>query len=1180
MFFAKSGNSVTLPPSFITQNLASNPSHSAWVSANAGTGKTKVLTDRVLRLLLSGAKPGAILCLTFTKAAAAEMRERIHRQLGVWATASDERLIADITALTGASPESSLLPQARRLFAEILDLPGGLSIQTLHAFCQSLMQRFPLEAGILPGFELMDDLQTAALLREVRGRLLHQTAEDATYRPDVAQALDALSWRVSEHGMSGFLQEMIGQRDKIARLLQTHAGREGAMKALCQALALPYPTPLDDQNDTLLHAFISDLPREKLLRIHAAMEQGSAANKTLAEILARWLSAPDAEKIRTFDEYERLFLTQQKEPKKLQNVLTQKGQESEPNAADWILTEQERLLRLSRHQTALMLYHSTGYMLIIAEALLKAYDALKHARGLLDYSDLIRASVRLLSQESIAPWVLYKLDNSIDHLLVDEAQDTSPEQWELVDILTREFFVGASARDIERTLFVVGDEKQSIYRFQGADPKVFSQMHDLLSNRANEAAKGWHSLVLDRSFRSTEAVLNIVDEVFKEEALHRAVTSSSEPISHAVHRTGQPGRVELWPLVPHPSHEEKDKDEDSSWPLPLAQTGLFSPHTVLAEHIAKTIRSWLDEGRMLETKARAITPGDIMILVRKRGVLMGLLVGALKKHGIPVAGIDRVALHDSLAVMDVLALSSFLLLPQDDLTLATVLKSPLVGLDEKALFDLSYDRGKTSLWERLQSHKITPPYTHAHQYLSDLLREADALSPCALLSHILYRKGGKKALTARLGYDIHEPLEELLNLALEYEQTHTASLQGFLAWIAHHRSDIKRDSEQGRNAVRVLTVHGAKGLQAPIVFLPDTTSPPSNGAGNKSPILWNANPPLALWAANSKEHTELYKELKDAVKHADEEESLRLLYVALTRAEDRLYVGGLAPYKNLHECSWYKLLEKALTAQGAQAPSDGIAFAWQEESSCAAYGTALGTTRAETVIATPQEIVLPKHFLHPAMPDSIAELLTPSHATKAPLSSPLDSTTSRAITHGTLTHILLQYLPGISLTQREQAGKNYLHREGANLSDSEQQNILRTALKILEHPDYAFLFGTNSRAETPIVGKVRAHPYSGQVDRLVIEPARVVIIDYKTGIAPSSSGQAPTSYLRQMAIYQAIVAQIYPEKPVKCALLWTSAPMLMWLEDSLLTSHLPEDRHTPACERKQKPEQLALEWGS
>ena len=1127
------------------QLKASDPRASVWVSASAGTGKTKVLTDRVLRLLLSGTEPERILCLTFTKAAAAEMAIRLDESLGAWTGLSDRALAKQLSNLTGAKPDSDQLKLARQLFARVLDTPGGLKVQTIHSFCQSLLGRFPLEAGLAPHFRVMDERTAAELLEVARAEVLSGAGDGGEAHIDAA--IGTVAALTDEHGFAELMVELARDRGRIEQHVRRSGGVPGAIAGLRGRLGLAG----GETREAVLTAACAQgsFDGEGLRRAAAALAQGAKTDHKHGALIANWLDDP-ATRGKSFDDYCLAFL--KKDGGRRDKLIGKAAGQRTPEAGMALEAEARRLEAVRRRLKAIAVADSTAALLGLAEALLGAYRGEKRRRALLDYDDLILLARDLLRREGIAPWVLYKLDGGLDHILLDEGQDTNPEQWQVVAALAEEFFAGEGARQGTRTVFAVGDAKQSIYSFQRADPDVFGHMRDHFARRVTAAEQIWRPLPLVRSYRSVPAVLQVVDEVFADD--HARDGLFSDQIEHIPDRIGQGGLVELWP----PEVPEKSNG-DERWRPPVRQEPGDSPHARLAERIAGRIDDWLRRGEVLKAHGRAMTAGDVMILVQRRAPFVEEMVRALKSRDIAVAGVDRMILGQQLAVMDLVALGQFLLLPEDDLNLAVVLKGPLIGLDEEALFELAHDRGRNSLWRSLRGHRdVDERFARAQDYLADLLGRVDTIAPYELYAEVLGRLGGRRRLIARLGPEAGDPIEEFLGLALAYERTHPPSLQGFLHWIESGRAEVRRDMEQGRDEVRVITVHGAKGLEAPVVFLPDTCRVPQQ----HERLLWLADGSggkggeTLLWPAQAAREDELSTAARDRARERRRQEYHRLLYVAMTRAEDRLYVCGWETRQGRGEGCWYDLVRSAMESMAEQVALEddrrGLRYvspqeAEPKESRAEEAGVGRPPPLPRWAREAPAPEPLPPKPLAPSAPEE-----------DVPARSPLGAGNGKGFSRGRLVHRLLELLPELAPERRAEAAQRFLASPAHGLRAAEQAEIAAETLAVLEDPAFAPLFGPGSRAEVALAGVVGGRAISGQVDRLLIGGRDVLVVDYKSNRPPPLGEQeVPRAYLKQMAAYRALLRLIYPTRKVRCALLWTDGPRLMGLSETALNAASP-----------------------
>ncbi|MDB5394162.1 MAG: helicase, UvrD [Rhodospirillales bacterium] len=1123
---------------------ASNPRVSAWVDASAGTGKTTVLTDRVLRLLLDGASPDRILCITFTRAAAAEMANRIIDRLGQWAVMDDGALVDRLYELTGERPNADVQTRARQLFAAIVDAPAGFRIQTIHAFCQSVLRRFPLEAGLAPHFDLLDDRTAGELLAESRQSVLADAGREP--RGPLGRALAVLVDYMDERGFAALIQAVLTARRKLTRSFEAHGGVGLVIPRMRRGLGLE---PGETQAAILDEACRDEaVDCTGLRQACAVLGNGSATDQRRAEGIAAWIAAAD--RSARWTDYIAQFLTAKGEPHG-----TYARTKAHKAMAHILEPEALRLVKVLNRLRCAATATATEAMLVVADAIFRHYEAQKSARALLDYDDLIDVTRRLV--ESDAAWVLYKLDGGIDHLLVDEAQDTNPEQWGIIQALAAEFFAGQGACDNDRTIFVVGDGKQSIYSFQGADPTALGPMRRHFEGQLANIEKILQPVDLTRSFRSTEPVLRLVDGVFANpEAAGGVHEDPDNPLKHDLSRVDAPGLVELWPaFVP-----EEIEETDEPWPVLQSLRPGRDPEHALADRIALTIQGWLDRRETLGNSGAPIGPGDIMILVRRRTRFVAPMVRALKARGVPVAGVDRLALTEPLAIRDLMALGRFLLLPEDDLTLAALLKSPLIGLDEDRLFTLAHGRRGT-LWTALLTAAETDAvsFEPTRAWLAKLLAGVDLARPFELYAGVLAVPcpgdtlgSGRRALWRRLGPDALDPLDEFLSAALDYERRHAPTLEGFIGWLEASDAEIKRELAGRGDAVRIVTVHGAKGLEAPIVFMPDTMQVPAPNTGPQ--LLWldmdGDDRAVPYWSPRADLRPTLCGALGAANHEAGLREYRRLLYVALTRARDRLYIAGWHGKRVPPAGHWYGLVDAGMRALNALEIEDAdgtlLRIDYAGTGKTAAHA---GGLPAVTRLPLPEWARLaPRAEPRPFVPLAPSRIELPGAADPA-VRSPATSDESGRLRRGRAMHRLLQLLPDIPAADRAAAASRLL----PDFPHEEQAWMVGAAVAVIDSPDCARFFGPTSRAEVPIVGRIGVRGVAGRIDRLLVESDRVTVVDFKSGRVPLSGAKdVPATYLAQMAAYRAVLRQIYPDRAIHLVLVWTDGPAAVTLEPSAL----------------------------
>jgi ATP-dependent helicase/nuclease subunit A len=1083
------------------QIFAADPARNTWLSANAGSGKTRVLTDRVARLLLNGVEPQRILCLTYTKAAASEMQNRLFKRLGEWAMKPDDALCTALADLGETDLSPDRLSRARQLFARAIESPGGLRIQTIHSFCASLLRRFPLEAGVPPGFAEMDDRAA----RQMRAEIVEELA-DGPAAPVVRRLA-----QVQNGEDFGTLVEQIAR----------HRAAFAAPLTRADALRL-FDLPAEVTDDHFVKIAFRGTEDWLIAQCLPVLRAGSKTMQDLAAALAgvRADAPGRADLAVLYDE----LLRRDGEPN-FAKVPTTKVRTALGTLSQDFDDLMQRVADARAAERALSAAEKTLALHDFAAAFLPVYAARKASRGLLDFDDLIARAKDLLTDPGLAAWVLYRLDGSIDHILVDEAQDTSPEQWQLIEALAAELISGEGASQRPRSLFVVGDKKQSIYSFQGADVAAFDRMRGHFASRL-EGGPGLETSALEHSFRSSRAVLDVVDATFTPDQ-QQALGGASH---HLAFNDGLAGRVDVWPVI-----EETKADEPGPWFDPIDIKHPEDPDVVLARQIAEWICDRVTKGEQIPQArggARPVHYGDFLILVQRRSDLFHEIIRACKALDLPIAGADRLKLGGELAVKDLAALLAFLDTPEDDLSLAAVLRSPLCGWSEAELFHLANPR-RGYLWEALRDD---PGHDATRAFLNDMRGQADFLRPYDLIERVLHRHDGRRKLVGRLGTEAEDGIDELLAQALSYETSEVPSLTGFLAWMQTDDVEVKRQLDGEGHRIRVMTVHGAKGLEAEIVILPDTCD---RAPQDRDQIYHLADGP-PVWKVAKDESPALIAAERAARQARDAAERLRLLYVAMTRARCWLVVAGAG--KTSQEACWMNLVRAGVQAAGASDVGDGI------------LRHAFGDWPApvdRTPIA-PVDTPLPAWATLPA-PDPLraAKTLSPSDlggAKALPGEPAWPEAEARA--RGTALHLLLERLPAMDPAL-------WPAHAATLLEDPYRADALTEAQRVLTHPDLAPLFGTDTLTEVAVTAPWGDRTLAGSVDRLVLSPDRVLIIDYKSNtLIPDRPELIPEGVLRQLGAYAQMLAQVYPDRRIETAVLWTKAPLLMPVDPEIVRAAL------------------------
>ncbi len=1139
----------------LAQAAASDPKASAWVSANAGSGKTHVLAQRAIRLLLAGEPPARILCLTFTKAAAAHMANQVLNTLREWVGLDDDALDRRLAALDARPKSDARRAAARRLFATAIETPGGLKVQTIHAFCDRVLHQFPFEARVPAGFEVLDEVGESELLNRVRNAVLLDATNDRA--GELGRAFATAVAVASDKSLSEVFDEAVRARRSLRVLLQS-GGLEQTRRGIASALGLALHDSLEGIEKEIASG--KHLPRSEWASVAAKLQALSGNARTRGACLAE---AAAAEREAAIDLYLSVFFTNEGSLRAESQFGSAALRAEHPVLFQRLFDERDRLPKLLEKRRAATALDRTHALYVIARAMIERYEEMKRARGVLDYDDLIGRTVDLLTNETAA-WVHYKLDGGIDHILIDEAQDTSPEQWRIVEKLAEEFFAGDGARPSRiRTIFAVGDEKQSIFAFQGADPAGFHRMRLQFKKRLSDVGRAFHDGRLDLSFRSAAGIVKAVDTVFArpEAFLGLSKDPDEKNTVHQAIRGDVPALVEIWDTVTPP----RESEDELAWDAPLNAQSETSAPALLALRIAKAVKSWLAGGIVIgdpqSDVPRAPDAGDIIVLVRQRGPLFEAILRTLKNEGIAVAGADRLKLAEHLAIMDIAALGDALLLESDDLALACALKSPLLGFDDDDLFRLAHGRTGTLSQALTQAASADARIARAQQKIARWREEARALRPFDFLSRMLGRDGGREQILGRLGAEAADALDELLAHALAYEAIETPSLQGFLAFLRRSGSQVKRDLEVKSAAVRVMTVHGAKGLEAPVVVLADTTFVPE---GRNDPWLL----PIAkgtdtrgfVWALAEKDDSHALGLARKAVRDAEEEEHRRLLYVALTRARDALIVCGCETKRHekagLQEKCWYRLVRDALAPELEECRDTGYGFdgvwRWRPEDK--------RRIEARSVEVKPERS-LPAWLRAPAASDFgiaprrlVPSKLLPKEQKGGATGAQADLAAKR---RGTIIHRLLQELPRFSAESRSAEAARFLAKTASDLADVTRGNLVAEALAVLDHPEFAILFGPQSRGEVELLGRLAGSSGEDErvrrIDRLVVMPDSILIADYKTDVRPPARPEdAPEAYLAQLARYRALLGQSLPGRAMRAFLVWTAGPVIQEVPQNLL----------------------------
>jgi len=1087
------------------QAKASDPAASVFVSANAGTGKTKLLTDRVLRLLLSGAPADAILCVTYTRAAAAEMRNRIFKRLADWAIIPAKALGEDLENMGIHTPSQDMRRRARSLFAEILDNDDGPRVETVHSFCQSILRRFPIEAGVAPHVQLADDDEQSRLKAMARANILYHPSPELA--ASVLLIAEAVSEGRADEIVNDFINRAVGldSPDCLAQIESHFRDDLGVVSA-------------DTERDMLM-ARLDLIQVEKLRAVSVALQ----TSKSKIQIdrgakMAVWLAQTGEGRIEKLSFLVDALFSAGNPRKQLSNADIRK---TSPQIDAIQKQAIETIKPLLPDRAAQICRDRTMALYRFGMAFNQEYSRLKTQRGLLDYNDLITRTNNLLAASEAAQWVAWKLDNGIQHLLIDEAQDTSPAQWKLLRRLVDEFFDGegasphraSTATSLPRTMFAVGDFKQSIYSFQGADPLVMNQNRSELSGRAKAIQADFRDVPLSVSFRSASPILDLVNKTIPD------LGGIDDFTTHEMARSGAGGFVELWPVV-------KGNDD-------------FGAEMLAATHLARRVKSWI--GKRHLPSGDLVGAGDILILLRKRGRFFELLLSALQIANVQVAGADRMQLAEQIEIQDLLALGDVMHLADDDLQLAAVLKSPLFGMSEDQLYDLAYNRGKASLMSRLMAHRgADGALGKMADQLARWQSRAEYESVFGFFSFVLV-DGGRQKFRDRLGRAVDESLDHFLNLAQNFALGGGVSLLEFLTAIRSSGGEVKRDMDaSGTDEVRIMTIHGAKGLEAPIVILPDMLA----SRGKSEPVLPAADGSVHYWLPPSDlARPAFVDEARQAATTLRTEEDNRLLYVAMTRARDGLVIGGWEKPNGVRRLdgSDYALLSAAIKAtKTAIENEDGTVSITAEQTA------KIDDKREKEPKLPPKKPVddAADWLFRPApMDDKSGRPIRPSQpgldhdpqSLAAGVAKQTAQSRQIGLAYGKLAHRLLEQLPATDAAVRRDRAVQ-IAGQSRDVPDAMAASLIDKLLTLIDLPAFAPLFSKDALVEVPINGRLNGIGIAGQIDRLFIDDKRIILADFKTGQPRENA--IPRSYLHQMALYDGLLQKIYPGRDIECWLVW------------------------------------------
>ena len=1121
---------------------AADPQRNATVHASAGTGKTWLLVTRILRLLLAGARPDSILAVTFTRKAAAEMQERVSGRLHELMCAAPEQLDARL-AEVGITADANTRKRARQLYEEILFNPYALRTTTFHAFCQELLQRFPLEAGVAPGFELSET--TGLLEQQAWDALVTETAGKSG---PIATALDNLI-----AGCDGLGNVQTALRSLLSHRSDWWAYVQGQSDPLAYARRqLEQLLEVDAATDPLA-GFPNDRQREALTAFAALLGRNTTSTNTRdANILAEALLAPPSP-AEFHAAIKPVFLTQKNEPRSRKASKAQCKRLGEADEQQFIALHHricDELLAIEDCIARRNTLNTTVAWITAGVQLLTHYQRIKQEQRLLDFSDLEWQACALLNRSQHAAWVQYKLDTRIDHLLVDEFQDTNPTQWQLLLPLLQELAAGNEERS--RSVFLVGDTKQSIYSFRRANPALLGEASHWLDQHLQA-----ENHPLDASRRSAQAIIDCVNTVFGSEPLKQRIGSFN---THTTHLPDVYGRVELLPLI----------TADAA-PAAVAAAGLRNPlqtprpasedrrYTREGQMIAGEIQSLLasDTPVTRDGETRALRYGDIIILLRQR-THADAYEQALRELRIPYQSASKGTLLDNIEIRDLECLLNLLISPHDNLALAQVLRSPVFGLDSEQLIPLAaaasgswYERLATlataqqapfaGIYKLLERWRALTGRIPVHDLIDRIFHDAEIVPR--------YAAAFPPALRPR----VRASLTRFIELALEIDNGRYPSLPRFLEQLNRLRQseqdqpDEHAPEDTDNDRVRLMTIHGAKGLEAPVIFLADTATVKKAGHAYTALVDWPGDrdrPAHFLLAGTLAKLDSVSRNLLERQAQEALREDANLLYVAITRARQYLYISGSLPDRG-GDGSWYQLVSAALadwdhTEGGGCAHASGQPATPQADTPASLVNIAVDPRLSEIIPVTHSQMqIAPSR----ATPGTIAETAT-------------QSGDADGRERGIAMHLMLQSLSAQTLPVTDTLPLAVASAIGREPDDPEAQDWWQEALQTWHHPACAFLFDPSrfdqAYNEVPVQyldGDVLVY---GIIDRLVLSGNKVYVVDYKThrSAATDTLSELVDNYREQMRLYAMGIAKLWPEKDVRPYLLFTACRELVAMDDS------------------------------
>ena len=1051
------------------QKEAINIKHSIWVEANAGTGKTKILIDRVLCLLLNNIHPNKILCLTFTKAAAAEMKMRLLDKLSSWSIMPEQDLIIEIKAL---GFNNKYINRAKHLLSIVMQTNNQMNIQTMHSFCHDLLLKFPIESGISPYFNIIDESDKEQLLEQAWNEIIGNNYNDNDkniIKPSILY-LAALN---SELELKQIIKNIINQKNKINL-------EQDFLNKIANILHLT-PNQLNYQ-DYVRHickpnAFIIN-NLQLIITLFKASNKKTLIN--YAQITENWLNHSINQRITNLQEYLSIYITKQGKLRKLERFIEN----------DHITIEQNRIAIIYNKLLAIQIYESTSHLFIVAQKIMQQYTKIKNKICSIDFDDQILHVNNLLNDLTPA-WILSKLDNQFEHILVDEAQDLNPQQWKIIDFFVTEYF---SYPEKQATLFIVGDRKQSIYSFRGSSQYEFDKRFYIYKKLAQQYKFSFKKISMNVSFRSQNNILQLVDKVFTDARAKQGVLNTKDSLKHYSYTNDNNGEITIMPLCYHDYTQHNDYlDESAEYKIDNQE--------LTAKNIAQHINNILQNDQ--------IEPKDILVLVRNRSSIVDYLCKYLKNFSIPTCSIDNSNINKESVIQDIIVVIKTILLPEDDFSITCLLKGPFIGFNEDQIFDLAFKRGNKTIWQQIQKNKSDHLiYQQAYNFITTIIKQKHC-NPYKFICYLLETMSGYDKLIYYFGEHIIDSINELLNLALYYEQNFCISLEGFVHWLNNNETSRSNARDLSRNAVQIMTVHGTKGLQAKIVFLADANRNNSIHNQDKKLILHND---VFFYLTNSTLINSI-PEINYQQQENNRQENNRLLYVALTRAAQSLYIYGWN--EKITANSWYDLINNNITNTNNTLP--------------------IITNNSNKITCKKTQAIDMPQWLHEAPSiNNNNQYYYKNYTTIANTISLLNNKLLIKQQIGLLTHRLFELCYHVNSIDKI---ANDLQKEFLLLSPEIINNTVQKVKNIMLNEKFSFIFQHKIKKEVSLAAIINNKIVNYRIDHLVFHNNFIYIVDFKT--SDNISDNKWQDYIQQMSNYWHIINKIHNDKTILCFIMFT-----------------------------------------